>query len=623
VSPTSDKLDRVLASAANALRSGDLTTAESLARQALDLEPESIVAKFLLGVLYARKGEPDSAAVFLSQVLDADPRAFEALISLSNLHREAGRFEEATSLAVRAVEVRPADPQALNNLGRCLMAERKLDEAAAAFGRAIAIQPGFAAAYHNLGRTKQLEGKDGEAADAYSRAVKLAPTLENFLALGRVVLNLYDSQGAAECARQCLQRYPSSAEAHLILCGALIDMGESAEAEAHLQRALELDPERKEALQIATRQRPLGHVEEANENLRSAIRQNPRNVLAYGALMHNQKITEADRPLVMKAQELLSEQTLSPTESISIHYGLGKAMEDLGDFGDSMRHYDEANRISRAIKIGDVPFDEAAHVARLDRLIQLLTPGAQPIDNVATSDLPVLIVGTMRSGTTLAEQILSSHPRVAAGGEQLFWSKNWTRAATSDGEAIDPGQVSKLGHEYIEFLRRMAPDADRVTDKMPGNYMFAGLISQALPNARIIHMRRNPVDTCISIWATPNHIPPDGEHDKQSLVCVYRLYMRLMEHWRSVLPSDRFIEVDYEELVSDREDQTRRLIEFCGLPWDEACLSPEENRRMVTTPSAWQVRQPVYRTSVERWRRFEPYLGAFSELVGVSHPAIC
>ena len=179
----------------------------------------------------------------------------------------------------------------------------------------------------------------------------------------------------------------------------------------------------------------------------------------------------------------------------------------------------------------------------------------------------------------------------------------------------------QLGKEYVSELTKAGPGALRITDKMPGNYMFAGLIHLAVPNARIIHVRRSPIDTCLSIWATPNHMPHEGGNNKQDIVFVYREYLRLMDHWRSVLPPDRLFEVDYEDLVADREAVTRSMLSFCGLEWDEACLYPERNQRSVLTPSAWQVRQPVYRTSIERWRRFESCLGDFSGLFGLDHGA--
>jgi hypothetical protein len=239
------------------------------------------------------------------------------------------------------------------------------------------------------------------------------------------------------------------------------------------------------------------------------------------------------------------------------------------------------------------------------------------VDQASDSNLPILIVGMMRSGTTLAEQILSAHPEVAGAGEQLFWSRAASQVLNSVDRLIE-AEIAGLGREYVTELAKIGPHASHVTDKMPGNYMFLGLIGSALPNARVVHIRRSPADNCLSIWTTPNHMPHEGGHVKSDIVFVYRQYLRLMEHWRTILPADRFLAIDYERLVSDREATTRCMIDFCGLEWDEACMHPESNRRIVKTPSAWQVRQPVYGTSVARWRKFEPYLGEFGDLLEMS-----
>jgi len=618
--PNLNERDRLVAAAADAQRSGKFDVAGQFAQNALDLDPGCVAAKFLLGVAHARLGQNIQAAGLLTQVLDADPRAYEALISLSTIYRESGKSVEAISIGGRAVQVRPNDAQAHNNLGRCFLAARRLSEASGAFIHAIRLQPTFSAAFYNLGKTLQLEGKDGEAARSFAQAASLAPNLENLLALGQMLLTLCDFERAKECAQRSVQLYPDSAAAHLLLCGALTEVNEIDAADLHLTLAIELDPNRREALQLAARQRPLGYIEEANENLRHAIEQNPRQVSAYDSLMLNQKVTERDRGLIDKMRSLLNEVDLSQTELVSIHYGLGKALEDLREFEEAMSHYDEANRLTRQIKFGDMAFDEDRYSRHVNRMIEAFSACQRSRLEADPSELPVLIIGMMRSGTSLAEQILSSHSRVKGAGEQLFWTKNWSRALLDGSSSLDNGIAGKLGEEYVEELRAFGPDAARVTDKMPGNCMFAGLIHLALPNARFIHIRRSPVDTCLSIWATPNHMPHEGGNHKGNIAFVYKQYMRLMEEWRTVLPPDRFLEVDYEALVADPENQIRSMVAFCGLEWDKACLKPHENKRLVATPSAWQVRQPVYATSVAKWRSFEPWLGEFRELLDLRHP---
>ena len=220
-----------------------------------------------------------------------------------------------------------------------------------------------------------------------------------------------------------------------------------------------------------------------------------------------------------------------------------------------------------------------------------------------------------RSGTTLVEQIVSSHREVRAGGELNFWNERgaaWHRAGPAGTEAPFLGQAAA---DYLGVLRAIGPKAARVTDKMPFNFLWAGLIHLAFPRATIIHCRRAAIDTALSIHQTLFHPSLAFPTGGAKLVAYFRSYQRLTDHWRRVLPADRFIEVEYEELTREPEPVIRRIIAGCGLAWDDACLRPERNPRSVKTPSKWQTRQPIYRHSVERWRRYEPWLGPLRALL--------
>jgi hypothetical protein len=220
-----------------------------------------------------------------------------------------------------------------------------------------------------------------------------------------------------------------------------------------------------------------------------------------------------------------------------------------------------------------------------------------------------------RSGTTLVEQIVSNHPEVGAGSELHFWNERGAAWHRSDAPGTETPFLAKAAADYLGVLRAIAPTPARVTDKMPFNFLWAGLIHMAFPRAIIIHCRRAAVDTALSIRQTHFHpslaFPTGGEE----LVMYFRCYQRLIDHWRSLLPADRFIEVDYEELTRTPEPVIRRIIAGCGLAWHDACLRPESNPRAVRTPSKWQARQPIYRNSVARWRRYEPWLGPLRALV--------
>jgi tetratricopeptide (TPR) repeat protein len=605
-------LEKALFAAAEAQQAGRFDAAELFCRQALQLSPECAPAKYILGILMARRGLAAEASSLLEDVLKLEPESYEVLHSLGNLYLDQGETAKALEAARKAVAIQSNQAQASNLLGRCFLMDRDLERAENAFLKAIELNPSLSAAHYNLGKVKQLAGQDREAVRAFETAVNLLPSAGNFLALGQVLLGSFDFGRAEMCARECLSLNPKSVPGHLLLCGILIQQEKHEEANLILQLAIDLDKDGKHSLQIAERQRQLGHIEEANRNLRRAIEIDPRQISAYHEVVHNLKITAADLPLVESMRQLAEQKHLSPTEYISLEYALGKTCEDLGEYEESMGHYDEANRITKEIKVGTDLIDREQYSAYIDDLIESFTPKAKGAVE-GELDIPILIIGMMRSGTTLAEQILSCHPNIGAGGEQLFWTLNWKRAVGTDSSGL-----KIVGDEYRSFLQSVAPGFERVTDKMPGNYHFAGLIHLAMPHSRIIHMRRSPVDTCLSIWATPNKFPSEGGHHKGDLVFVYKEYLRLMEHWRRVLPPDRFLEIDYEDLVSNREQVIPRMVEFCGLAWDEACLYPERNERPVSTPSLWQVRQPLYRTSVERWRKFEPWLGEFRQLLELS-----
>ncbi|MGA7196339.1 sulfotransferase family protein, partial [Roseiarcus sp.] len=227
---------------------------------------------------------------------------------------------------------------------------------------------------------------------------------------------------------------------------------------------------------------------------------------------------------------------------------------------------------------------------------------------------PVLIVGLPRSGTTLTEQILSSHPEIAAGGEREPWGARFAARGDIWGPTSTPEATRRLADDYLAALRRFGPDAKRVTDKTLGNFMLLGVIHRVFPEATLIHCRRHPIDTALSIFTTNFEMNYDFASDRSDLVFFTRQYQRLMAHWREVLPPDRFVEVEYEALVADLEPQARRLIAACGVEWNDASLEPHRNTREITTASIWQARQPIYRTSVERWRRYEPWLGELREL---------
>jgi len=333
--------------------------------------------------------------------------------------------------------------------------------------------------------------------------------------------------------------------------------------------------------------------------------------------------------LLQAMQAALATPGLEAGQRQRVHLAIGKAAEDLGDYGLAMQHFDAADNVRR----GSASFDSAAFSNLIDRLIACCTPEwiARASELGSSDATPVMILGMPRSGTTLVEQIVSMHPEVGAGGELNFWNERgaeWQRFFAAGNEtslkaadSLISEFLAKAAADYLGVLRaiasrKTAPTAARVTDKMPFNFLWAGLIHTAFPRATIIHCRRDAVDTALSIHQTHFHTILPFPTGGAELVAYFRDYQRLIDHWRKVLPANRFIEVDYEDLTRAPEPVIRRIIAACGLAWNDACLRPESNPRAVKTPSKWQTRQPIFRTSVARWRRYEPWLGPLARAGG-------
>lgn len=607
-----------MAAAKAAHSSGRLEESERLFRRLAFEDEKDTEARMFLGIVVAKAGRDAEAEQILQGVLREKADAFEALFWLSVLLRRGGRLEEALPLARRAASLQPQSATALNNLGVCEMEARNLEPAISAFARSSQLKPNDATVLYNLATCLGLIGRDEDALQVLQRAAAIAPnSLDVRVMVAKTLLNLNELNGAVEVGRSALALNEGSAAAHRVLAMALMHQGRSAQARTHVERALAIEPEDASAFAtLGTILQSSGDIEGSNDALRRSIELDPEQGHAYFTLVHNRRLISNDRELLERMESLAERGILHPKEQSSLLYGLGKGFEDLGEYERAMGHYDEANRLARHLKFADAPFDAKQAAASTDLKIRRYTRAflARATPEGLKSDAPIFIVGMMRSGTTLLEQILSSHPDVAAGGEIEFWTSRGLECIGPNGEP-DLVKLRILAREYLQILKGIGPGSAHVTDKMPANYLSLGLIHAALPNAKIVHMIRNPVDTAISIYATPNRARIDYAHDKAAIVAAYKQYLRLMEHWRQVLPPERLLEVQYEDLVQDRENVSRKVAAFCGLEWSDALLRPESNERSVVTPSVWQVRQPVYRTSVERWKRFEPWLGPFRELL--------
>lgn len=363
-----------------------------------------------------------------------------------------------------------------------------------------------------------------------------------------------------------------------------------------------------------------GWLDAAYDAFAAAAAQEPGRAAYHYSLAKVRRFTPDDArlPAMLGLAQRLAE--LPPVEQVHLCFALGKAATDLGDNARAFHHYLRGNAIQRQL----VGYDEAASLGFLQRIRERITPQdvAAKRGHGIDSALPVFILGMPRSGSTLVEQILAAHPQVAGGGELHHFGRAMTAVMDArrypDIIAALPGEALRgLGDRYAAALRGVAPRVARITDKMPTNYLFAGLIHLALPQAVIIHTVRDPVDCCLSNFTTlyaAGRLP--YTYDLGELGRYYRAYDTLMRHWHHALPNVIF-DVQYERLVTDFETTAREIVARCGLPWDEACLAFHTTQRRVRTASVSQVRQPLYREAIGRWRHqaalYEPLLQALHQ----------
>jgi tetratricopeptide (TPR) repeat protein len=528
---------------------------------------------------------------------------------------EAGKFAAAIAALRQATELDPGDAGSHHALGRAFLHSGRFEEATASLRLAITLKDDLAAAHCDLAVALDTLGRDREAAAACRRAVALAPQLaEGHRLLGELLEAAGDMEGAAECCRRAAASAPDTTAGRLDLVRAWLVEGNFREGEGELRQAIALDPGSDELHktlgEVLAKE---GHFAEAIAACDRALDLNPLQVPAHLTAVRVRKCTEADRPRLMRMLSTLQDASVGDAHRLFLHFASGKLLDDLGEYREAMRHFDLAN----SIRGRNARFDRAALADVIDRLVGRFTPGffAANVAFGLEDETPLLIVGMPRSGTTLVEQILSSHPAITAGEELFFWSNRASSRGIAEATSLTPEAGRDLAAEYVSLLRRIGPSMARVTDKQPFNFQQLGLIHLLLPKARIIHCRRHPIDTCLSMYFTHFKGRMPFVADKADLAFAYRQYARIMDHWRTVLPSDRLLEVDYEQLIADRETVIRRLIAFSGLDWHDACLEPERNARTVNTASVWQARQPVFATSVERWRRYEPWIGEFRQLL--------
>jgi tetratricopeptide (TPR) repeat protein len=564
-----------------------------------------------------RAGRLRKAIALYRRILQREPDLPEVHANLGVALAAVDRLGEAAEACRRAIELKPDNPEAWCNWGVALSGLGRFDEAEEKFRRSISLDRGRAGTHSNLGNALRALGRLDDAEASCRTAIAIDPDHpEAYANLGLTLSALGRFVAAEEMFARALALNPDNAEAHSGLGSVFSELGRSAEAVAAFRRATALKPDFAGAynsLGIALKE--AGEFVEAGRAIEQAIRLAPKRTGYYYNLGEVRSFTAGD-PYVTMLERLANDTSLASDDRIHLHFTLAKAYEDLGRSDSAFQHLLAGNRLKRR----QIAYDETGALARIDRVRELFT--SEMIERLQgcgePSSLPVFIVGMPRSGTTLVEQILASHPDVFGAGELKLLDQAAARICDLlPGSPTFPDMVSAMAGEhcralgafYLGELERRAPEAVRITDKMPSNYIFAGLIHLALPGATIIHVMRDPVATCVSCFT--KHFSDGQAHtyDLAELGRYYRHYHALIAHWHRVLPRGRILDVRYEDVVADLEGSARRIVAHCGLEWDARCLDFHRTERTVKTASAAQVRRPIYANAVAGWRRYEPFLG--------------
>jgi tetratricopeptide (TPR) repeat protein len=549
---------------ANTRRYADMEVA---ATKLVAAHPRSGIAWKSLGVALSMQNKDALAALEkASQLLPADP---EAQSNFGTALRRAGRCQEAVQCFRRALDVKPQIAEVWSNLGNALRDLGQIADAVEAYKRALSLNPGLPKSHNNLGNALQDLGKLDEAEASYRRALDLDARYE---------------------------------EAHRNLGIVLRLQGRTAEAEDCCTNALEIDPQSNGALVLlAELHSDKGEFTRAEEVLRRASALEPQSAEAWAGIAGLRRMSLGDSAWLDKAQRLAA-QGLSPLREVPLRYAIGKYFDDVGDYERAFENYRHANELARLHRPAH---DRRRVTLGIDRLIEVYDAQwvTQLRDDANHSERPVVIVGMPRSGTTLAEQMLASHAEVFGAGELSFWNR-----ALSADDPRQPGVIGKLAAEYLTTLDGLSREAVRVIDKMPANFLYLGLIHAVLPKARIIHMRRSPIDTCLSIYFQNFGAVHSYANDLADLAHYYREYLRIMDHWRGLLSGDALLDVPYEELVAEPERWARRMVAHLGLSWDPSCLAYHRSTRTISTFSKWQARQSTSKSSIARWRNYERFI---------------
>lgn len=595
----------------------DIEKSIQYGRKAIELSPHSAIALSNLGIAYYDAKQFEAAEDCHKQALALNPKLLSSLNNMGSIYKAKSKLQEATHFYQSAIRISPLFVDPLNNLGALLLEQQAFKQALNYLSQAVKLLPTFADAHCNMGLALLGLEQWDKALDHLEKALHIKPDYaEAYYGLAKVHLHQYQFLDAEYAIRKAITINPQKVELYQLLAEIYHEQGDYKKSLFYLDHAIDIDSTHPHSyLNKGTLLMEMGEKIKAEEHfLKSADTPNIDNqILAHYALVQLHKVKAGNVSLKHLLSILhQSTQTPFPNKLEYAYFALGKCHDDMGEWAKAFEYFSLGCQIKRTRFTYSI--DEQIEFTH--KLIHSFTP--QTIEYLQSfaspSALPIFIVGMPRSGTTLVEHILSSHSRVDGAGElnylnhliqqpikhhqtSLYYPENVQQFSSETCHAI--------ANHYLSYLQRFSPDAVHITDKMPHNFIAIGLIHALFPKAKIIHVKRNPMDTCWSCYTklfTKGHL---YSYDLAELGQYYQCYERIMNHWRCVLPSDAWLDVKYETMVHHVDEEAKRIIDYCHLPWEQDCLRFYESKRHVRTASFIQVRQPVYTSSVGRWRRYE------------------
>lgn len=595
-------------------QTGRLKEGEQLLRRAIKQGPNIPDLHFNLGNMLEQQGKLKQAAVAFENAIKIGMGGDQAHNNLGMVQSKLDRLKEAEVSLLKAIDINPKNPSALSNYGLLLRKQDRSDEAVKVLEQVIAIEPRFVEAYSNLGAIYVEKGDMTKAERYLRKGLNIDTQNSNVMnSLAAVLLSRNENDSALALLQNAVRLSPQSVDVNLNLAKVLSRLEDSESALEVYRRIEKLSPANIHALagigDILSKQ---GMFDAAKEYFQRIIDIDHKGIAGRVGLVSINTPGVEDKE-VKYLERAYTDFDDSEVAKVNVAFCLGKVFEKGGNYTKAFNYLADGNSLKRAGYDYSLEEDEGFFAGIKETFSEdfFQKHSGSGFDDNA----PIFILGMPRSGTTLTEQILSSHPQVYGAGELPDLRKMFAKMCDV-GEYVkfpervgklDDKDLSRMGVDYVNGLRKRDSSAERITDKMPHNFLHVGMIRLMLPNAKVIHCRRNPIDNCLSIFKQNFGGVHKYAYDQTELGGYHLLYQELMDHWNRVLPGFMF-ELQYEDMVADQEGVTRKLLEFCDLPWDDNCLQFHKSKRTVKTASYTQVRKKIYSDSVELWRRYEQEL---------------